>query len=114
MYSPNAIRHKWIKQRTQEFLEQYDIKAIVAFAPMDDSICGAAGLIGKSRTPMIIFNEVLIEDNLEVFLTEVIPHEVAHVIQKVKYPWIKGEHNMLWRTICLWLGGNPSLYIDTN
>jgi predicted SprT family Zn-dependent metalloprotease len=43
--------------------------------------------------------------NLEVTIADTVPHEVAHVVQKIIAPNAKQAHGPEWKAICRFLGG---------
>jgi SprT protein len=57
-------------------------------------IAGCARL----QTNQLRFNPVLLADNLEIFLNEVVPHEVCHLLAHQLYGRVK-PHGNEWKTL---------------
>lgn len=64
---------------------------------------GTAGLAYKSSR-RIELNVQLLLENTEDFFKRTIPHEVAHIIQYMVYPYAKQGHGPEWREIMDFLG----------
>jgi predicted SprT family Zn-dependent metalloprotease len=54
----------------------------------------------------ICYNSLYMNQNFDAMLNEVVPHEVAHIVQFMKYPFAKQAHGPEWKRICRSLGGN--------
>lgn len=61
---------------------------------------------GKDKN-QVEFNAYLILTNLEDFLSDTIPHEVAHIITDRLYPNAKQSHGPEWKSVMQKLGFNP-------
>jgi SprT protein len=83
-------------------------KIIVEFK---SGIKTAAGLAYQAEH-RIVLNEALFLNNKEEFFNQIIPHEVAHILQYVLYPAEKLHHGRRWKGIMLQLGLSPSVYHD--
>ena len=53
---------------------------------------------------IIAYNLELARRNRRVFLEEIVPHEVAHLVQTNTHPLTR-QHGKYWRDICIALGG---------
>jgi len=64
----------------------------------DFSLRGTAAGIAYSRINMVNFNPGIAEENLEHFLKQTVPHEVAHLVANYYYCMNCG-HNHKWKYI---------------
>ena len=68
---------------------------------------GTAGL-AVYHNNTLIFDPFFIENNLESYLARTVPHEVAHLICKLRYPNAKQGHGPEWRSIMNLLGAEET------
>ena len=72
--------------------------------------CGVAGCAGVLRAgrdkPLILLrlNKSAIEQNIEAVLSDVIPHEIAHIVCEMR-PQHGDKHDGGWAKVCKRLGG---------
>jgi SprT protein len=60
----------------------------------------------------IVLSEVLFLANQGEFFEEIIPHEVAHIVQYILYPDEQVDHGVNWKNLMLQLGLKPNVYHD--
>jgi SprT protein len=70
-----------------------------------------AGLAYRAEQ-RIVLNEALFRNNKEHFFSDIIPHEVAHILQYALYPDERLHHGKKWRLIMQQLGLQPNVYHD--
>ena len=68
---------------------------------------GIAGLAYCYNNKRIELSEQLFLENIEEFLSDTIPHEVAHILTAILYPDAKQDHGPEWKSIMRKLGVNP-------
>lgn len=68
-----------------------------------------AGLVysGEQR---VILNEGLFLRNKAYFFSDIVPHEVAHILQEILYPEERAHHGTGWKEIMKLLGVAPNPY----
>lgn len=66
--------------------------------------------VGSDR---IAYNIELARRNRQTFLDEIVPHEVAHLVQTNTKP-LSRQHGKYWREICIRLGGSGQPYHSMN
>lgn len=71
----------------------------------------AAGL-ANAKTNTLHFNLNYARQNINFILNEVVPHEVAHLVQFQLVGY--GSHDRHWKHLCLSLGGNGQTKFDNN
>jgi SprT protein len=59
---------------------------------------------GQANDRLLRFNLDIAVNNIEAFLDDIVPHEIAHVIQRRKYPYSK-SHSPEWKKYCILLTG---------
>ena len=62
---------------------------------------------------IIGYNLELARRNRREFLEEIVPHEVAHLVQTNTKP-LSRQHGKYWRQVCLDLGGTGEPYHEMN
>lgn len=89
-----------------------DIKSIAVEFDLQDRTPKAAGEAARN-VELISINMILYRDNIQVFLNEVIPHEMAHLIQFNKFD-TKGfptkGHGVEWQEAMRKIGQKPVKY----
>ena len=109
--SVSAIKSA-LRRRTFKLIAEaeriYGVKlpktTVFFFSGSDD----AGWQVGSDR---IAYNVELARRNRQVFLDEIVPHEVAHLVQTNTKP-LSRQHGKYWHEICLRLGGSGKLYHD--
>lgn len=79
------------------------------------NVRGTTGGYAKYASWEVDFNPVLLSENLDTYLTDVIPHEVAHLAAKLIYPHTlvrgfgkkRSPHGREWASIMVVLGADP-------
>jgi len=68
--------------------------------------------LASFRVKTIWFNTMYCNTkNLDLFISELIPHEVAHLVSDFVYPDAKHIHGKEWKEVCTELGGIPKQWI---
>lgn len=68
--------------------------------------------LASFRVKTLWFNQMyLTPKNLEIYVSEVIPHEVAHLVSDFVYPNAKYAHGKEWKEVCTELGGVPKQWV---
>lgn len=62
-------------------------------------------MVDGSKIFKLMFNLFNIENNYDRMVSEVIPHEVAHIVG-IANPKLANLHDKNWKRVCLALGGN--------
>ena len=79
------------------------------------NVRGTTGGYARYASWEVDFNPVLLSENLDTYLTDVIPHEVAHLATKLIYPQAlvrgfgkkRSPHGSEWASIMVVLGADP-------
>lgn len=69
----------------------------------------AAGMVrfATSGPPIIRYNRMLLESYPTYFITQTVPHEVAHVVVAALYPFRTAPHGSEWRQVMFFFGAEP-------
>lgn len=101
-----------VVERTHELFRQADTRAGSPLIRLEVRFDLRGWAAGQARQraggPWVIrYNPLLLRENPEAFLTETVPHEVAHVIAFLRYgPRIR-PHGAEWRAVMEGLGAAP-------
>jgi SprT protein len=68
----------------------------------------AAGMVlfPQSRAPVIRYNPILLQHNRQDFLSQTLPHEVAHLIARTLYGKAIRPHGNEWKSVMQFFGAN--------
>lgn len=94
---------KWYARGIQEFSQQPELLEILF--DLSGQKAGIA-TVRNSGANTLNFNMILAEENEEEFLSQVVPHEVAHIIANKFYKQNCG-HDVLWQSVMIKWGKDP-------
>lgn len=58
---------------------------------------------------LIDFNEKLLVAHIGIFISDIIPHEVAHIVTYCIAPTMKQHHGKEWKAVMHYFGKEPKL-----
>lgn len=90
-----------ISGRLYPVSKNHHIQVMIKRLPND--IAGLANF----QTNTVYLDRTSCEVNLSVMVNEVVPHEIAHLVQYFVYPNARYAHGQEWKEICTALGGIP-------
>ncbi|VAX10345.1 hypothetical protein MNBD_GAMMA26-1509 [hydrothermal vent metagenome] len=61
-------------------------------------------LFQKGCAPVVRFNQQLLRNNQAAFLTQTVPHEVAHMVARTLFGAKIQPHGQEWKDVMMWLG----------
>ena len=112
----SADQKRQVMNQVQFYVEKamsyYRIPLSIPKVDFDLKGCDAGQAVPAKNTMSL--NAVLLEENFDRFLTDTIPHEIAHIICYAKYGWIKtarggiSHHGKEWKQIMVRLGCVPT------
>ena len=94
--------------------ELYGISLIVPVLHFD--LRGTDAAVARPQRNLIKFNPILLQSNLQDYLNNTIPHEVAHLVSYIRNGWVMSSkgglsfHGEHWKSIMRDFGCEPLVY----
>ncbi len=95
---------KCISDCVNKILSNHELKIPFFFRT---DMKGIAGLAYCYENKRIELSQQLFLENMEDFFLKTIPHEVAHILTVILYPYAKQDHGPEWKSIMRELGVQP-------